>query len=200
MGPGSGATGFTHRFSVASHCMSPNRRPGLRASSFGSRTSLGSPTCSAPAAAGAEGQGWTPIWTRSAYLHTGPRQLKRRTRETGHTTVPDRIGPAMPKKLLASREASTHGSSPGERCLSVFVLFRYGRQSPRFLHTLLRGNDPRFREGRRGQRPARQGRRGHRRQAETRCVHAVGAGAAVNARHRRRSKSGRLHARNGYGI
>ena len=40
----------------------------------------------------------TPIWTRSAYLHTGPRQLKCRTRETGHTTAPDRIGPDQAKK------------------------------------------------------------------------------------------------------
>ena len=57
----------------------------------------------------------TPIWTRSAYLHTGPRQLNSRTRETGHTTAPDRIGPAMPKKCLHPRRRPHTARRPGRR-------------------------------------------------------------------------------------
>ena len=61
-----------------------------------------------------------PNWTRSAYLHKGPRRLKGRNSEAGHTTAPDHM-PDRAKKMLAFMGASTHvrcGRSDGEmECL-----------------------------------------------------------------------------------
>ena len=42
-----------------------------------------------------------------------PAALTMPHREAGHTTAPDRMTQTQPKKLLASREASTHGSGAG---------------------------------------------------------------------------------------
>jgi hypothetical protein len=48
-----------------------------------------------------------PNWTRPAYLHKGPRRLKGRNFEAGHTTAPDHM-PDRAKKMLAFMGASTH--------------------------------------------------------------------------------------------
>ena len=42
-----------------------------------------------------------PNWTRPAYLHKGPRRLKGRNFEAGHTTAPDHV-PDRTKKCLHS--------------------------------------------------------------------------------------------------
>ena len=42
-----------------------------------------------------------PNWTRPAYLHKGPRRLKGRNFEAGHTTAPDHM-PDRTKKCLHS--------------------------------------------------------------------------------------------------
>ncbi len=44
-----------------------------------------------------------------------PAALTRPHKEAGHTTAPDRSSPNHAKNLLASREASTHGSRPGRQ-------------------------------------------------------------------------------------
>ena len=48
----------------------------------------------------------SPIWTRSAYFHTGPRQTTRRTPEAGHTTAPDRM--PLPSKENACINGGVH--------------------------------------------------------------------------------------------
>ena len=66
-----------------------------------------------------------PNWTRSAYLHKGPRRLKGRNSEAGHTTAPNHM-PDRAKKMLAFMGASTHvrcrRSDEGNRRLIVSTI------------------------------------------------------------------------------
>ena len=58
-----------------------------------------------------------------------PAALARPHREAGHTTAPDRKSPTMPKKLLASKEASTHGSGATACTHLVSPCIRHARRS-----------------------------------------------------------------------